>query len=159
MRNFKTTSRVSDVYRRDFPISDDLKNPLAAEPVLDGEWLQLNTDTQAVRLAGAGAPYVDAGADNAGLVPSFPVFAESGRYDVQVTGLCPLLYLNAFEAETKIYDSTGLYPGAPLEVADIEYPAGSGVDRRGLRLQSDPTHFVVGRVIKLLADRVRFIRM
>ncbi len=157
MRNFKTTSRVSDVYRKDWPIADALKNPMASAPVLDGEWLQLDpTNGQAVRFT-AGAPYV-AGAANSGTVISFPVWAESGRYDVQVTGKVPLLYLNAFEAESKIFDTTGLYVGAPLEVADMVYPSGSGTTRRGLQLLSAATNFTVGVVVKVLSDRVRFIR-
>ena len=156
MRNFKTTSRVSDVYRKDFPISDTLKNPMSASPVLDGEWLQIDANGAAVRYT-AGVPYV-VGGTNIGTVISFPVWAESGRYDVQVTGKVPLLYLNAFEAETKIFAAAGLYVGAPLEVSDMAYPAGGAILRRGLALQSIVTNFVVGYVVKIFTDRIRFIR-
>jgi len=105
----------------------------------------------------ADANHVQGGA-NIGLVPAWPVWAERGRYDVQAIKKIPTLYLNAFEAETLIFDATGLYDGAPLEVADMVYPAGSGVLRRGLQLRT--VGLVVGYVTRLYTSpaKLRFIR-
>jgi len=156
MRYFKLVTPFGDIMTRNFEIGADLVNPLASEPVLEGEWLQLDTSYHATRFIND-ANHVDAGADNAGEVISFPLFAESGRYDVQALKKVPLLFLHGFEADSHLVDLTNLYIGAPLEVADIEFPAGSGVDRRALRLATG-THFVVGYVTRLFTDKVRFIR-
>ena len=66
-------SEVLPVQRRDFYMADaTLLNPNNANPVLDGEWLQLDSTYKLTR-----------GASGNVAVPSWQLFAERGRFDTQ----------------------------------------------------------------------------
>ena len=117
---------------------------------MDGEWLTLNSSQQAVRASVIGT------LGNRATVRSFPLWAERGRYDVQVLGKVPLIFVGDGEFDTLIYDSAvALGAGAaitaalqPLKVATIAIGGRnySGLVGHGGSADTDP---VVGYVTKL----------
>lgn len=143
-------SEVLPVQRRDFYVLTPAQlNPNNANPLLDGEWLQL--DATEYKLA--------RGADGAGahpaIVPSWQLFAEKGRYDTQSIGKVPVLFMGGYEAETKVADLTSLVPGSALEVADVTFQS---LTRRGLVLAGTGAgeHLIFGYVTRVFSDRVRY---
>lgn len=144
--NFELITELQTLTRRDFYMTDQtLLNPFNANPVVDGEWLVLDTNYQLVRGTGEGTD------PNA-----FPVFTERGRYDTQAIGKANVLMLGMYEAHTKVYDSTALALGSPLTVQDVTYQS---LTRRGLKLEGVTAGRVrVGYVTKLLdGGFVRFV--
>jgi len=144
-------SEVLPVIRRDFVIADPtLLNPNNANPLYDGEWLQLDTNYKAAR-----------GADGSGvheaIVPSWQLFAERGRYDTQSIQKAPLLFIGGYEAETSIYLVTGLSIGDPLVVQDVTI---DGVTKRGLAKLpvGSGEHMIVGYVTRLPTGKVRYYK-
>ncbi len=114
-------SEVLPIHRRDFTLADgSLLNPNGSNPLLDGEWLELNSSYKIAR--GAGAPQA---------TPAWQVFAERGRYDTQAIGKVPLLFAAGYEAETSICDVTGCSVGSALVVANVTV---GGQVKRGLDL-------------------------
>jgi hypothetical protein len=152
-QTFKLTSEFISVLTRPFPaaLPADL-DPVGVRPLVMGEFLQLDS-----------AYKMERGGDNNGAsldpaaVPSYAVFSEQGDYAVQATGKVSVLYMHSYEADTMIFDPTGLTLGEKLEVVDWE-DAG-GVVRRGLG-QYVAGH-VVGHVTRLPANNngwLRFMR-
>ena len=125
-------------------------NPLNSNPLVDGEWLEINTSYQLIR----GAP---GGTNNEGLMPAFPVHTEQGRYDVQGLGKVNVLYLGMYEAETYVID-TGYAAtlGDILTVRDVSF---NSLTRRGLGVKGAVAGRVaVGFVTKVYSDkRIRFL--
>lgn len=118
-------SELLPVQRRDFYMSDPtLLNPYNANPVLDGEWLELDSTYKLVRGSSAGA---------ATAKPSWQLFSERGRYDTQAIGKAPVLFIGGYEAETTICDTTGCAIGDPLMVCDVTV---GGLTKRGLKKMS-----------------------
>jgi hypothetical protein len=143
--NFNLVSEVLPVQRRDFALGvAGLLDPNNANPLIDGEWLELDASYQAVRGTGAGAAL------------SWPVFAERGRYDTQAIGKTVLLFGGFYEAETRVADLTGLAVGDFLVVDDVTVDT---LTRKGLLEASGAgQHFVVGQVTRLPGGgKVRFI--
>ena len=69
-------TEVMPINRRDFPMADiTLLDPTNADPLLDGEWLELNSSYQ-----------LDRKSSGESAAPSWQVFAEQGRYDTQALG-------------------------------------------------------------------------
>lgn len=144
---FTMISEVLPIQRRDFYAADTtLLNPVASNPLIDGEWLELDSNYKAARGSGEAA------------VPSFVLFAERGRYDTQSIGKVPLLFIGGYEAETQVCDLTGLAVGNGLVVQDVTV---SSLTRRGLAKLGTGSgeHLVFGYVTKVLTDRVRFWTM
>lgn len=145
--DFEMISEVTPTGRRDFLVGTaGITSPHAANPLVLGEFLELNSSYQAIR--GAGTPAA---------VPSFAVFGEQGRTDIQTLGKAPLLYLHWYEAQTKVMDATGITLGEALEVSDVTYGA---LTRRGL--VQFTAGYVIGYATRLPADNngyLRFIRM
>lgn len=113
-------SEVLPVQRRDFYLNDaTLLNPNNANPVLDGEWLILNSSYKTLR------------GSSEETKPAWQVFAERGRYDTQSIGKTPLLFIGGYEAETTICDPTTGTPavGDALVVQDVTI---GGLTKRGL---------------------------
>lgn len=111
-------SEVLPVQRRDFYMNDPaLLNPNNANPLLDGEWLELNSSYKLVRGSSEQAK------------AAWQVFAERGRYDTQSIGKTVLLFIGGYEAETSIADLTGLAVGDMLVVQDVTV---GGLTKRGL---------------------------
>ena len=147
MQTFKLVSEFTTIQRRSKELVDPtILKPTSANPLLNGEWLKLHATLDKVQ-RGSG----DAGADE----PSWVWFADQGQYDVQAIGRGPLLWLGEFEADTKIFDGTGITTlGMPLMVGDVTI---GSLTRRGLKLRTGTNH-IVGRVTKLPASNGNFLR-
>ena len=143
---------IKDLIRKDFTAAAALVEPNQTNPLFDGEWVQLDSSYNAVRFVDDG-DHRDAGNQNAGLVISYPVWAERGRYDVQALKKIPVLFGNTCELDCKIFDNTGLFIGCEVEVADMTYAT---LTKRGLRLKN--TGFAVGYVTRIFSDKVRILR-
>jgi uncharacterized membrane protein (UPF0136 family) len=118
-------SEVLPIQRRDFYVADtSLLNPLATNPIYDGEWLQLDDTYKLERGTGTQAE------------PAWQIWAERGRYDTQAIGKLPTLFIGGYEAETDICDVTGCAVGSPLVVAGVTV---DGQTKRGLDLISAAT--------------------
>jgi hypothetical protein len=144
---FTLISEVLPIQRRDFYAANTaLLNPNNANPLIDGEWLELDTNYKAARGTGEAA------------VPSWVLFAERGRYDTQSIGKVPLLFNGGYEADTKVYTSTGLAVGNALVVQDVTV---GGLTKRGVAKlgAGGGEHLIVGYVTRVLSDRVRFWTM
>lgn len=154
MLDFDLKSEFQTIQRRSFELATPaILNPNNANPLVMGEFLQLNTLYKMAR----------GSAD--GLLPAFCYFAEQGRYETQAIGKGPFLYMGPFEADTKIMDTTLeatiTAVGQALMVNDVSI---GGVNKRGLSaLPAVPagTEYVVGFVTRLPANNngyLRFIR-
>lgn len=143
--NFALVSEIQSVIRRDFTLADTtLLQPLGSNPLIDGEWVEINSDYKVAR-----------GTGEATSALQFPVFTERGRSDTQALGKCNVLFLGQYEAETSVYDSTSLVLGSELTVQDVTI---SSLTRRGLKLGGATSgRVVVGYVSKLLTGKIRFI--
>lgn len=139
-------SELLPVQRRDFYLNDPtLLNPNNANPVVDGEFLELNASYKLVRGTGNN------------LNPAFQLFAERGRYDTQAIGKAPVLFIGGFEAESAICDLTGMAINDMLVVADVTV---GGLVKRGLKKipAASGTYGVVGRVTRLPGSgKVRYL--
>jgi hypothetical protein len=155
MQTFKLVSPFEPVQRRSF----DLAVPATlratdARPMVGGEWLQLNDDYQMVR-GGDGIQTTPGTMDGEATVPSYAFFGEPGRTEMQALGKGTFLFLNPYEADTMIFDGTGITtPGQPLSVWDINI--GDGIIRRGLGLKS--SGLVVGYVTRIPSKNNSWLR-
>jgi len=145
MVHFELVTDLQSVIRRDFPLADKtLANPLSANPLIDGEFLNLNQQYQLVR-----------GVDGS---IGWAAFVERGRFDVQALGKVTVLFLHSYEADTRVFDPTGLTLGGPLQVR-----AGLTIDgitgRTGLGAYTSGA--IIGYVTRLPANngnKLRFIQ-
>lgn len=141
--NFKLVSEFQTIHRRPFALNDaTILNPTNANPLLDGEFLELNSSYKMLR-----------GSANPATVPSYAYYAERGRYETQAIGKGPFLYMGNYEADTLIFDATGLTLGAKVEVRNVTI---SALTRRGLMVSS--TGYTVGVVTRLPANNKNFLR-
>jgi hypothetical protein len=128
--NFRITVGLENLVRRDFPLATLAQlNPLNANPVVDGEWLALNSAKALARGSSEGA---------SSLV--FPVHTEKGRYDTQGIGKANVIFAGPFEARSKVVDLTGLAVGDYLTVQDVTFEA---LTRRGLKKKSGTSGGIV----------------
>ena len=138
-------TELMPLLRRDFETALDL-NPDTTEPVVDGEWLELNASYTLIRGSGER------------LVPCFPVFAERGRYDTQAIGKLPVIFGGMYEFDTDLVNSGhGITLGAPVCVADVTAAGGT---KKGLIVCAGgaTSHFVVGWCTRLPASgKVRIL--
>lgn len=154
MLDFKLVSEFVTIHRRDFELADPtLLKPASANPLVLGEWLELDAAYKMARFGALGGP----GGADPGVNPASVFFAEQGRYDTQAIGKGPFLYMQEYEADTKIFDGAagaGITAiGQALEVADVSI---GGVIKRGLVRQN--TGYIVGRVSRLPAANNQFLR-
>jgi hypothetical protein len=149
--NFKLVTPFIDLGVRAFPFADTgILLPSNANPLVDGEFLELNSSYKLVR--GSGDPAA---------VLSFAYFLEQGAYTAQGLGKGPVLMLHGYEADTKIFNSGGSFAyGTPVCVGDVTI--GSLV-KRGLRNVATPgTDHVIGFCTRAPADNngwLRFLRV
>lgn len=140
---FKLASPAEKLERRDIVLADrTLALPSNANPLLMGEYVEYDAAYKAIR------------GTNAHL--SFVVFGENGRLDIQGTGKVPTLYMGTYEADTLIFDDTGLALGDPLMVDTVTYDS---LSRSGVKKWT--TNLVLGYVTKLPAingNKLRFIQ-
>ena len=152
LANFELITELIPLTRRDFPVDDDsILSPNNVRPLVDGEFLQLNSDYKLERGGDNNASTPDEGTN-----PNvFPVHTERGRYDVQAIRMASVLMLQMYEAQTTIVDTTSLVVGSVLTVQDISL---GGIVRRGLALGGSTSgRIVVGYVSRIVGTKVRFI--
>ncbi len=138
-------SEVLPVIRRDFYAANTaLLNPNNANPLVDGEWLQIDSSYKAARGSSEQA------------TPAFQLFAERGRYDTQSIGKVPLLFLGFYEAQCQVANLASLAVGDALVVQDVTFQS---LTRRGLAKLGAGTgqHMIFGYVTRVLTDRVQYI--
>jgi hypothetical protein len=139
-------SEVMPVQRRDFYLEDvTLLNPINANPILDGEWLELSANYKLQRGSG----------EQAG--PAFQCWSERGRYDTQAIGKTTVLFIGGYEAETSICDLTGMAVGNALVIQDVTI---GGAVKRGLAKlgAGGGEHLTVGWVTRLPGGgKVRYL--
>ena len=146
--NFELITELQVTLRRDFPLKvPGILNPMDAQPLVEGEWLELDADYLLKRGSGAGV---------SGAV--FPVHTERGRYDTQAVQKANVIFAGQYEAETKMFDTGGTYnPGTELMVDDVTI---GGIVRRALK-PATSGKMVVGHVTKLTGSgasaKLRFI--
>lgn len=146
--NFKLVSEFQTIGRRSFEIDPvGILDPNNAQPLVDGEWLQLTATTYKMTRGSVEAT-----------VPSYCFFAEKGRYETQALGKGPMLYLGVYECDTKIMDVTGAAVGDAVSVQDVTL---SAIVRRALKkaTATDGTKYIVGRITRLPANNGGFMRV
>jgi hypothetical protein len=150
--NFELITELQTLTRRDFPVADTaILNPLNAVPLVEGEWLQLNSSYALERGSGIQT--------NAAV---FPVHTERGRYDTQAIGKVNVIMLGMYEAETLLHETTmsGWVVGDQLQINTV---AVSGVNRRTIEKDDGGTdnRVLVGFISKITgtgaAAKVRFV--
>lgn len=154
--NFQLVTELSTLVRRDFPLTDPtIVSPNGVRPLIDGEFLELDSAYKALRTGDNDSTSIDEGVS-----PSYAVHTERGRYDTQALRKPTLLFLHGYEAKTKVYKSAGLSLGSMLTVQDILI-AGSTVVRRGLGVKTGSGKWIVGYVTKLTdgTGYMRFVRI
>lgn len=134
--NLVPLTEIMPVHRRDFTLTDPtILNPNATNPLLDGEWLEIDPTYTVKRGTGEAAS------------GSWPVWSLRGQYDTQALNKTTLLFMNDFEAVTSIVNTTGLAVGSFLVVADVTI---GGLTKRGLKLAAGAgQHMVQGIVTRL----------
>lgn len=142
--NFELVTDVQDLIRRDFTVGPNTPvDPFNVNPLLDGEWVALNSAYQVVRAATG--------------VLGFAVFAERGRFDVQAIGKTTVLFAKPYEADTRIFTAAGLTLGGPLKISStVSY---NGNTNSGLIAYD--TGIVIGYVTRLPANnggKLRFLK-
>lgn len=143
--NFRLVSEFQTIHRRPFELATPaLLNPNNANPLLDGEFLELTANYRMER--GTGTP---------ALVPSFAFAAERGRYETQAIQKGPFLYLGDYEADTLIFDGTGITAvGQQVEVNNVTIGGVAG--KRGLVIFTAGKS--IGWVTRLPAANNNFLR-
>jgi hypothetical protein len=155
--NFELVTELQTLTRRDFPLADStILAPIGANPLLDGEWLELDANYKLARKAAIAGHDVVGGTAEGGNMMVFPVHTERGRYDTQAIGKANILMLGMYEAETRVADVTGLVVGDALTVQDVTVD--SVANKRGLKkIVAGSAVVVVGYVSKVLTGKVRFV--
>lgn len=116
--NFETVSNLMHLQTRDFPLADpNLANPYNTNALVDGEWMTLNSSNKMLRAVDVvgGAP------GDAAVLPSWPLWAERGRTDVQARGerSSTLLWLGQWEFDTRIFNAAAMTLMGRVSVAVI----------------------------------------
>jgi hypothetical protein len=142
--NFELVTDVQDLIRRDFTLANQaIINPTNPNPLLDGEWVALNSAYQIDRAATG--------------VLGFAVFAEKGRFDVQAIGKTTVLFAKPYEADTRIFTTTGLVLGGALKIsATVSYNS-----QTVSGLIAYDTGIIIGYVTRLPANnggKLRFLK-
>jgi len=142
--NFTLVSDLQLLQRRDFPLYDKtLADPNGTNPLIDGEFMNLNSAYQLIR-----------GADGS---VGWTVFAERGRFDVQALKKTTVLFGNTYEADTRVFTTTNLTLLGKLQISqsvDVD-----GKTKSGLAIFSSGE--CIGYVTRLPANngqRLRFIQ-
>jgi len=143
--NFTLITELIPVLRRDFPLNDrTLANPNGTNPLLDGEFMNLNSSYKLIR-----------GVDGS---IGWAVFAEKGRFDVQALGKTTVLFGMTYEADTLIFTAAGLTLLGKLQIsASVTGP--DGKTKSGLANYSSGE--VIGYVTRHPNDngnKLRFIQ-
>jgi hypothetical protein len=147
---FELITELQTLTRRDFPVKDpDILKPISTNPLVEGEWLDLDLDQKLIRGASQ-------------TMSVYPVHTERGRYDTQAIGKANVLFLGQFEAKTAVYETNGAptyTTGAPLKVATMV--RADLANKRGLAPSAlSSGDVVVGYISKPPANgMLRFVRV
>ncbi len=101
--NFEPVRDALPIHRANFPLADQtIADPQDATALVDGEWLQLNANSQLVRAADVTTLGDLLGAGE----QAYPHWNERGRSDVLATGerRTVVLWGGFWEYDTRIYD-------------------------------------------------------
>jgi hypothetical protein len=164
--NFEPVSDILATQRRDFPLADKtLADPLASNPLVDGEWMIVAAGkaARATAVAAAGV---------AATQRSYAVFSTRGSTVTQAMSekKVPLMYMGEYEADTRIFDAALVVgSGAAVTVEEQGLKVASislgGVIKTGLvgHGGAADTAPVVARVSKLPANnggklRIKVVR-
>lgn len=155
--NFELVTELQTLTRRDFPIADvTLLQPVGANPLLDGEFLELDPNYKLARAPEITGHEQVGGTKEGANMAVFPVHTERGRYDTQAIGKVNILMLGMYEAETRVADVSSLVVGDQLTVQTITVDGVAG--KRGLKkIVAASGVVVVGIVSKVLTGKVRFV--
>jgi hypothetical protein len=142
--NFTLVSDLQLLIRRDFPLYDKtLADPNGTNPLVDGEFMNLNSAYQLIRGVDGSLGWV--------------CFAERGRFDVQALRKTTVLFGMTYEADTRVFTSAGLTLLGKLQVsASVSL---DGKTKSGLANYSSGE--VIGYVTRLPANnggKLRFIQ-
>jgi hypothetical protein len=154
--NFTLISELQTLTRRDWTLATPAElMPLGPNPLLDGEWVGVNSNYQVDRdAAGVG------GTVESSNPLEFVVFTERGRYDTQAIGKVNTLMFGMYEAQSLIVNLAGVTVGSPLTVQNVTY---NGLTKRGLALKvagDGSGVVVVGYCSRLPGNNaVRFVHM
>lgn len=114
--NFEPRTSTLNQLVRDYPLADPtLANPLNSVCFVDGEWFVV-VNKKAQRAADI-TVLGTAGAGGRATIPSFPLWAERGRTDVQAMAgaKVPLVRGSDWEADVRIFDAAvTVAAGAPI---------------------------------------------
>ena len=140
--HMELVTELLPLIRRDFPLVDPtILNPYNVNPLIDGEWLELDGTAYALKR----------GTGESGKI-SWPVFAERGRYDTQAIGKVPVLFAGMFEFDIDFYGAGADAVGAKLAVGDVSF----GGAKKGLILAAGTgTHTIVGVVTRVMTGKIR----
>lgn len=142
--NFELVTDLQSLIRRDFPVANrTLVDPTNANPIIDGEFVFVNSSYQLARAASG--------------TLGFAVLAERGRFDVQAIGKLTVLMLMPYEADTAIFTSAGLALGGALKISDAV--SFGGQTKSGLAAYDSGV--IMGYVTRLPANnggRLRFVK-
>lgn len=151
--NFELITELQTLTRRDFAMADPtLLKPLAALPLVEGEWLELDTNYKLARGTGTSPA-------------SFIVHTERGRYDTQAIGKTNVLLAGQWEGETTMIEGAAstFVPGYMVKLAVIT--SGANTNRVGIKICTAgvpvTNDVVVGVVTKsnTTTGKVRFLHM
>lgn len=154
--NFTLISELQTLTRRDWTLATPAELlPLGSNPLLDGEWVGVNSNYQVDRdSTGVGATVESSNP------LEFVVFTERGRYDTQAIGKVNTLMFGMYEAQSLIVNLSGVTVGSPLTVQNVTY---NGLTKRGLALKvagDGSGVVVVGYCSRLPGNNaVRFVHM
>lgn len=145
--NFELITELQALLRRDFYVADPtLVDPTNANPLMDGEFLSLDTSYKLIRAATGGF--------------GFALFMERGRMDVQAIKKTTVLFGNTYEADTRVFTAAGLALGGRVMISSAV--SLDGVTKSGLIAHdADAAKEIVGRVTRLPANNgglLRFIQ-
>lgn len=140
--------------RRDFPIIDaTLLDPMSSNPIVEGEWLEVDPTTKKLKRSTGEMTNPFSG----------QFWGERGRYDIRAINKLPILLWGNYEAYTKVFNNVA-GPNKPstlgqrLTVNDVLV---DGFTKKGLYVPSaSGHHWIVGYYYGpgRTANEIRFMR-
>ena len=146
--SFDIVSDTMNLFVQDHTLVSPTLDPYAANPLVQGAWLE--------KVGGAQEDRAQRGSANPATDRSYPVWSERGRTDTQALGKAPLIMGGWFEADTDIFLGTGITLGEDLVVNDVTI---GGLTRRGLIQVGGGGGRVVAYCSRLPADNGGLLRL
>jgi hypothetical protein len=140
---------VNDVFRRDFEMADStLLDPTVTNALNQGEWVERDSTGKMVRVTAVSSKL------------PMQVFSEKGDFSAQSIGKVAVLQLNAYEADTDMFDSAGVYVAGATELTVDDF-AISGVTRSALKVAAsgNMVHAIATRAPADNGGKLRFQRI